>query len=197
MHYRSLDDLKYALKECTSCPRLVQSRTQVVVSDGEPGAEVMFVGEAPGRKEDETGVPFVGTAGKTLRSHIEEFLVLAGITWIITNLVKCRPVVPPNRNGKPTLEEISACSSQWLFREIELVKPRLIVLLGDYALRGITGKTGISQYRGSPLYVDGIDCPLFPTWHPAALTYDRSKRESFRADFEQIVRIVRPSAERN
>lgn len=158
--------------------------------DGAPVPDVLFIGEAPGRQEDESGVPFVGRAGSVLREHIDEFLTPASISWGITNLVKCRPVERPNRNGKPTAAEIEMCKSRWLTKEIELLDPHLIVLLGDYALRGVLGHSGISQWRGRLLRSEGGKPLYFATWHPAALVYDKKKQETFREDFARIKEIA-------
>lgn len=183
----TFDTLTERLKVCTLCPRLADSRTNVVAYDGDPNPDVVFIGEAPGKNEDESGVPFVGRAGQVLRQHIKEYLDPARIKWGITNLVKCRPVEPPNRNGKPTKDEISACMNTWLLPELELLKPSLVVLLGDYALRGLADKSGISMWRGKLLEDERYSFSLFPTWHPAALVYDRKKQEGFREDFIKIV----------
>lgn len=179
------------LRTCTSCPRLVASRTQVVTYDGDPNPDVVFVGEAPGKKEDEAGRPFVGPAGQLLRSHIREFLDPLRVKYGITNLVKCRPVVPPDKNGKPETEEINTCRDTWLLLELSLLQPRLVVLLGDYALSGMTDKRGITKWRGQFLTDQGYFFDLFATWHPAALIYDKTKQETFKRDFAQIADYLR------
>lgn len=183
------------LKECRACSRLVESRTNVVVYEGSAKPDVVFVGEAPGRNEDAEGVPFVGRAGAVLREHIEKYLVPRNISYGITNLVKCRPVIPPNRNGKPTQDEIAMCTVLWLHREIRLLSPTLVVLLGDYALRGIAGHTGISKWRGRAFCVPKNGWDVFPTWHPAALVYDRNKRTGFEEDFQAISRFIEAKRE--
>ena len=127
---------------CTRCA-LAQGRTQVVFGAGDPNADLMFVGEAPGFHEDQQGVPFVGQAGKLLER------LLAGIGLerrdvYIANVIKCRP--PGNRDPQP--EEIEACES-FLFRQVELIQPRVVATLGNFATKLLSGKpTGITRVHG-------------------------------------------------
>ena len=127
---------------CTRCP-LAAGRTQVVFGSGDPAADLMFVGEAPGFHEDQQGVPFVGQAGKLLER------LLAGIGLerrgvYIANVIKCRP--PGNRDPQP--EEIEACES-YLFRQVELIQPRVVATLGNFATKLLSGKpTGITRVHG-------------------------------------------------
>lgn len=148
---------------CTRC-RLAKTRTQVVFSDGNPGAEVMVVGEAPGANEDATGLPFVGAAGRLLDLMLASVDLSRERNVYICNTLKCRP--PGNRN--PKQDELDACAP-WLHRQIELVEPRVILAVGTFAGQLLTGhgdrtlgalRGEVHSYRGVPLVV---------TYHPAAL----------------------------
>ena len=171
---------------CTKCA-LAEGRTQVVFGSGSPSAELMFVGEAPGFHEDKQGVPFVGAAGKLLTK------LLAGIgverdEVYIANVVKCRP--PGNRNPLP--EEIEACEGH-LFRQIELIQPRLVATLGNFATKLLSGKpAGITQVHGREQRVTlgGQDVTLYPIFHPAAALYTPRMLEVLEADFRRIPELL-------
>jgi len=177
---------------CTRCP-LSATRTQVVFGSGDPNAELMFVGEAPGFHEDKQGLPFVGQAGKLLDN------LLAGIGLersdvYIANVLKCRP--PGNRDPQP--EEIEACESH-LFHQIELIKPTLVATLGNFATKLLSGKpTGITRVHGMPQQValGGNAVTLYPLYHPAAALYTRSMLAVLEQDFARIPELLgRPSVE--
>lgn len=146
---------------CTRCP-LHATRTHVVFADGDPEARLMCVGEAPGAVEDETGLPFVGPAGKLL----DRLLLATGLrreSVYICNVLKCRP--PRNRNPEP--EEIERCSP-YLLRQVELVRPEVIVAFGAFAARTLVGsRESIGRLRGRVHAFAGA--PLVVTYHPAAL----------------------------
>ena len=171
---------------CTKCA-LAEGRTQVVFGSGSPSAELMFVGEAPGFHEDKQGVPFVGAAGKLLTK------LLAGIgverdEVYIANVVKCRP--PGNRNPLP--EEIEACEGH-LFRQIELIQPRLVATLGNFATKLLSGKpAGITQVHGREQRVTlgGQDVTLYPIFHPAAALYTPRMLEVLEEDFRRIPELL-------
>src|ERR671926_1730054 len=130
-------------RSCTRCPELARTRTQVVFGAGNADADLMFVGEAPGAREDEQGIPFVGAAGKLLDELLGE-VGLARADVFIANTLKCRP--PGNRDPLP--DEKEACEP-WLFRQIELVQPRVIATLGNHATKQLTGKeVGITRVHG-------------------------------------------------
>jgi DNA polymerase len=143
-----------------------------VWGSGNPQAEIMFIGEAPGRKEDEGGLPFIGAAGKNL----DEFLSLAGFQRedaYIANVLKCRP--PSNRDPQPS--EIEACQ-HWLIDQIHEIKPRVVVTLGAFATRWVLGKdTAISAVQGKVFKYDSYF--ILPCYHPAAIIYDITKRDAF------------------
>lgn len=179
-----LDALREAVSSCEGC-RLCETRTNTVFGAGNEEAAVMLVGEAPGRNEDETGTPFVGAAGKRL----DEVLGLAGLsreTVFIVNVVKCRP--PKNRN--PKKDEIAACSG-YLRRQIELIRPRLIITMGNFATQTVLGTSeGISQLHGqmasgvSPMGTKGLITNVYPIYHPAATIY----RPQWRGELEEDMR---------
>lgn len=171
---------------CTKCA-LAAGRTQVVFGSGSPDAELMFVGEAPGFHEDKQGVPFVGAAGKLLTK------LLAGIgierdEVYIANVIKCRP--PGNRNPLP--EEIEACEGH-LFRQIELIQPKLVATLGNFATKLLSGKpAGITQVHGREQHVTlgGQGVTLYPIFHPAAALYTPRMLEVLEADFRRIPELL-------
>lgn len=157
--------------EVGHCCQLCTQATNVVFGEGNPNAELMFIGEAPGADEDTTGRPFVGAAGRLL----DKIIIAIGLKRedvYITNVVKCRP---PN-NRKPTNDEMQACEP-FLFNEIEVVKPKLIVTLGATPLTCLLNiKEGITKTRGQFYNFQGI--PVMPTFHPAfLLRFPERKRE--------------------
>lgn len=145
---------------CTRCP-LAESRTQVVFGTGDPGADLMFVGEGPGAREDEQGLPFVGRSGQLLDRLVLEELGLTRDRFYIANVVKCRP--PNNRDPVP--EEIAACRP-YLESQLELIAPKVVVTLGKFAGQLLLGsKEGITRLRGHSYPYGGA--VLVPTVHPA------------------------------
>jgi DNA polymerase len=170
-------------RACTNCPELASTRTQVVFGAGNADADLMFVGEAPGAREDEQGVPFVGAAGKLLG----ELLAEVGLTRedvFIANVLKCRP--PGNRDPLPG--EIESCSA-YLMRQVELIQPRVICTLGNFATKLLRADpTGISKLHGrAEIRVVGARAVrLYPLFHPAAALYTRSLLETLRADFARL-----------
>lgn len=162
------------VRGCRLCP-LWRSRRNAVPGEGNPKAEVMFVGEGPGEEEDLQGRPFVGRSGKLLTEALEK----AG--WrreevFITNVVKCRP--PVNREPEP--EESSVCVSHYLRRQIDAVNPRLIVLLGAVAVRTLLGVASVTAVRGKAY--EKMGRRFFCTFHPAAALYNPGNRDVFFAD---------------
>jgi DNA polymerase len=170
------------VKDCEKCP-LSASRTQVVFGTGNSDAELMFVGEAPGFHEDQQGKPFVGRAGKLLDQ------LLAGIgldrkDCFIANVLKCRP--PGNRDPDPL--EIDACRDH-LHRQIELIQPRVICTLGNFATKLLTGKPdGITRVHGVPQVHElaGRVVFLYPLFHPAAALRTPAVQEQLRQDIERL-----------
>ena len=164
--------------DCTRCA-LCSGRTQVVNTHGNPKARLMFVGEAPGADEDAQGKPFVGRAGQLLTKMIEA-MGLKREEVIIGNVNRCRP--PGNR--QPTLEEAAICRP-FLFREIAAVRPEVIVVMGNTALRNLLEvKAGISSVRGRFQDYQGIK--VMPTFHPAYLLRDPSKKRETWEDLKKV-----------
>ncbi|HET9461056.1 MAG TPA: uracil-DNA glycosylase [Gaiellaceae bacterium] len=171
---------------CTKCA-LSQGRTQVVFGSGSPNADLMFVGEAPGFHEDQQGVPFVGQAGKLL----ERLLAGIGLTRAdvyICNTVKCRP--PGNRDPVP--DELSACEPH-LFRQIELIEPKLVATLGNFATKLLSGRpAGITRVHGQEQEVTlgARTVHLYPLYHPAAALYTPSMLKVLEEDFARIPALL-------
>ena len=172
---------------CTRCPQLASTRTQVVFGAGNADADLMFVGEAPGAKEDEQGIPFVGPAGKLL----DELLAEVGLTRadvFVANTLKCRP--PGNRDPQPG--EIENCSD-YLMRQVELIAPRVICTLGNFSTKLLRGDpTGISRLHGQAeiLVIGARAVRLYPLFHPAAALYTRSLLDTLRADFARLPALL-------
>jgi uracil-DNA glycosylase len=167
---------------CTRCA-LAQTRTQVVFGSGNPNADLMFVGEAPGFHEDAQGVPFVGQAGKLL-DRLLDGIGLTRDDVFVANVLKCRP--PGNRDPQP--DEIEACESH-LFRQIELIRPTLVATLGNFATKLLSGRpAGITKVHGTPQQVTlgGNAVTLYPLYHPAAALYTRSMLSVLEEDFARI-----------
>ena len=171
---------------CTRC-RLAQGRTQVVFGVGNPDADLMFVGEAPGFHEDQQGFPFVGQAGKLLDR------LLAGIhldrnAVYIANVIKCRP--PGNRDPQP--DEIEACERH-LFRQMELIEPRVVATLGNFATKLLSGKQhGITRVHGvaQETTLGGRRVALYPLYHPAAALYTPAMLRTLEEDFSRIPALL-------
>ncbi|MBK7294169.1 MAG: uracil-DNA glycosylase [Holophagaceae bacterium] len=159
----SLQELQLAIQGCLACP-LGPGRLKFVFGEGDPSARLLFVGEGPGRDEDLQGRPFVGKAGELLDKMIGAIGLRRDQTYI-ANVVKCRP--PDNRT--PTSEEAAACLG-YLRRQIELIRPAVIVTLGATPLRELVGVSeGITRVRGQwkRVVVGGREIPVMPTFHPA------------------------------
>jgi len=171
---------------CTRCA-LAQGRTQVVFGAGNPAAELMFVGEAPGFHEDRQGVPFVGQAGKLLEKLLAG-IGLARDDVYICNVLKCRP--PGNRDPQP--EEIEACESH-LFKQVELIRPRVVATLGNFATKLLSGRpTGITRVHGQEQEVElgGNRVMLYPLYHPAAALYTPKMLEVLASDFRRLPELM-------
>lgn len=169
------------------CP-LKQGATQAVYGAGDSSAEILFIGEAPGKQEDITGTPFVGAAGKFLDEMLTSIQLTREVVYI-TNVVKYRP--PNNRDPLP--EEVAPCK-EWLLAEIKLVNPRLIVTLGHHALSHFIPNKKISAVHGQVFQknIPGLDtCNFYVLYHPAAALYNGSLRETLKKDFQRIPKIIR------
>lgn len=180
---RRLGQLAKAIRVCTKCP-LHQARTHAVPGDGSPSAKVMIIGEAPGKDEDQSGHPFVGASGRFL-NHILEGTHLVREDLFITNIVKCRP--PKNRT--PKQNEIDTCTSLYLFKQIELIDPRLIVLLGVVAAKTILHVKSINEARGRLIERDGRQ--YLVTYHPAVRFYREDLSDKIKEDFALLQSALR------
>jgi uracil-DNA glycosylase family 4 len=176
----TLEDLRREIGDCQRC-KLCQGRTQIVFGIGNPSAELMFVGEGPGRDEDLQGEPFVGRAGQLLTEIITKGMKLRRQDVYIANVVKCRP--PDNRNPEP--DEIVACEP-FLIRQIEIIKPRVIVALGKFAAQTLLrDKSPISRLRGR--WFDYHGSKLMPTLHPAYLLRNPNDKKLVWADIKMVM----------
>ncbi len=174
-----LSNLAQEVRQCTKCP-LWEARISAVPGEGPSDARVMIVGEAPGRTEDLDGRPFVGSAGRNLETFLRE----AGLgrdEIFITNTVKCRP--PSNR--RPNRKEIETCY-QYLRKQIDLIAPEMVVLLGDVALKEFFPEANLSRVHGRTLKRNEIG--FFPTYHPASIIYNPSLRPMIMEDFRSLGR---------
>jgi uracil-DNA glycosylase family 4 len=171
---------------CTKC-RLAQGRTQVVFGVGDPSADLMFVGEAPGYHEDQQGKPFVGQAGKLL-DNLLAGIGLARDQVYVANVLKCRP--PGNRDPQP--DEIEACESH-LFRQISLIEPKVVATLGNFATKLLSGKpTGITRVHGAEqeTRLGGRRVLLYPLYHPAAALYTPAMLKVLEEDFSRLPALL-------
>src|SRR5262245_42434667 len=171
---------------CTRCA-LAQGRTQVVFGSGSPDADLMFVGEAPGFHEDQQGIPFVGQAGKLLDTLLGG-IGLTRADVFVANVLKCRP--PGNRDPVP--DEIASCEPH-LFRQIELIQPKLVATLGNFATKLLSGKpAGITRVHGyeQEVTLGARTVLLYPLFHPAAALYTPSMLKVLEDDFSRIPALL-------
>ncbi len=179
-HYHTLDDIANAIRICTQC-QLHATRTNTVPGAGNPHADIFFLGEGPGAKEDEQGLPFIGRSGELLTRLLQDAGLLRDQVFI-TSLVKCRP--PKNRN--PLHAEIIACQP-YLQAQLRVIQPKIICTLGAPATTTLLGiKQPLSTIRGHWYSYHGIK--LMPTFHPAYLLRSRSKIPLFQEDVENMIR---------
>ena len=177
--FETWEELEKSIINCQKC-KLSQNRTNIVFGTGNKNADIMLIGEGPGADEDRQGEPFVGRAGKLMNMAFE-MLGIKREELYIANIVKCRP--PGNRN--PEEVEAQACLN-YLRNQVILVKPKIIVLLGSVALRNILGNQyGITASRGKWIEKKGIW--YMPTWHPAALLRDETKKIDFINDLKLVM----------
>ncbi len=194
----AFEGLRVKALACQKCPHLVRSRKQVVLGSGNLDAELMFIGEAPGADEDQQGEPFVGRAGQLLTKMIQAMGFKRSDVYI-GNVLKCRPNVDtPSGNRKPTAEEMETCIP-YLKEQIQLIQPRVLVTLGDTAVKGLIPslKDGITKLRGRWLEFQSI--PLMPTFHPAYLLSNQSlaiKRLCWEDMLAVLERLSKPISEK-
>ena len=177
--FESWEELEESIKDCKKC-KLYKTRQKIVFGVGNKNARLMFIGEGPGADEDRVGEPFVGRAGKLMNMAFQ----IVGIKReevYIANIVKCRP--PANRN--PEEDECFACMN-YLRNQVILVKPKIIVLLGNIALKNILGKEyRITSSRGK--WIEKKEIKYMTTWHPAALLRDETKKIDFIKDLKLVI----------
>ena len=181
--FESFEELEDAINKCEKCG-LCKNRKNVVIEYGNKNADVMFVGEGPSSEDDIQGIPFVGKAGQLMNQALRG-LGIARDDLYICNIVKCRP--PQNRN--PLKEEADICI-EYLHKQIDIIKPKLIVLMGNVALKNILGEQySITHARGNFVERDGIT--YLPTFHPAALLRDDSKKIHFWQDLKLAIDFIK------
>jgi uracil-DNA glycosylase family 4 len=184
------DRLKAVWEEsrgCVRCPELAAARHTVVFGAGNADAELMFVGEAPGRTEDERGLPFVGAAGRLLEQLLAE-IGLERADVFIANVLKCRP--PGNRDPHPV--EIENCQD-YLMRQVDLIEPRVICTLGNFATKLLrSDPTGITRVHGQPevRVIGHRAVRLYPMFHPAAALYTPANVATLREDFLRLPELL-------
>lgn len=179
---KKLDALKQCYRNCQACPLATQGRKQVVFGDGSPRTTLMFIGEAPGRDEDTHGRPFIGRAGQLLTKIIEA-MNLSRPEVYISNVVKCRP---PN-NRTPTTLERETCKNLILFKEIEIIQPKIICTLGSPSTKALLGdEVSISKVRGQFFTVNGY--LIMPTYHPAYLLRNPAEKKTVWEDMKKIMK---------
>jgi DNA polymerase len=178
-----INKLEQIVLNCHLC-QLSKSRKNVVFADGDINSDIMFVGEAPGMYEDELGLPFVGRAGELLTKMIENVLLIKREEVYIANIIKCRP---PN-NRVPTQEEVDCCK-EYIIKQIDIVKPKIIVALGTTSYQHLLNdNTPISKARGHILNFNGIK--LIPTYHPSYLLRNPSAKKDAFVDMKLVKRLL-------
>lgn len=184
--FEELEVVKKEVMGCIKCD-LCFERNVIVFGEGNENADIMFLGEAPGKSEDETGRPFVGRAGKLLGKWLED-VGMSRQDIYIANICKCRP--PNNRN--PKSDEVQSCIS-FLHRQIDIIKPKVIVLLGAVALKSLfqDDSLGIMKNRGN--WMSYKDIPVMPTYHPAFLLRQMSEnnKSAVKSDFKLIIKKLK------
>mgnify|MGYP005850455573 FL=1 len=185
----SLEKLREAIGNCTRCTELANNRTNLVFGVGNPHAELVFVGEAPGEEEDKQGIPFVGRAGQLLTKIINAMGFDRNDVYIM-NVLKCRP--PNNRDPLP--DEVANCNDFFL-RQLKLLKPKVIVALGKHAAQTLL-KTDIpiSKLRGTLYDYHGI--PLMPTFHPSFLLRNPSGKREVWQDMQEVMKLLKEIKEK-
>jgi DNA polymerase len=174
----SIEQLYEAIKDCHRCP-LGDARTNLVLGTGDEHAEIMFVGEAPGFHEDKQGIPFVGPAGQFLDQLLGSIGLQRSQVYI-ANTLKCRP--PENRDPQP--QELATCTP-FLFKQIELIEPRIICTLGNHATKTLLEtSTGITQLRGKLMHKGGL--AYVPLFHPAAALHKPPLKSTLIEDFQRL-----------
>lgn len=182
---QQLDEIANQVEACQKCP-LYQTATHGVPGSGNPNADIVFIGEAPGFHEDQQGVPFVGRAGKLLDFMLSQIHLNRDDVWI-GNIIKHRP--PDNRDPKP--EEITACKP-YLSRQLEIINPKIVVTLGRFSMNYFLPSVTITQAHGKPHRLNGYI--LYPLYHPAAGLRNSQLKAALISDFLNIPDIIKESS---
>jgi len=182
-----LDQIATDIREKNVCPDLAKTATNLVIGDGNLDAEIVFIGEAPGKKEDELGLPFVGAAGKFLN----EMLAAAGMDRsdvYITNIVKYRP--PNNRDPSP---EEKAAFWPYLLKQLQIINPKVVITLGRHSMEYFLPGMKIGQIHGEPKRIQFGDhkIVIMPLFHPAAALYNGSLRQTLIDDFLKVPEVIK------
>jgi DNA polymerase len=183
--HQKLQRVAAEIRRCRLCP-LHETRTNAVPGAGPVDADIFFLGEAPGAREDEQGLPFVGASGRFLNHLLESMSKLCDVSRdsvFISNVVKCRP--PDNRT--PHVDEVAVCAG-YLDRQLELIQPRLIVTLGRFAMERFFPGERISEIHGQPRRINNV--VILPLYHPAAALYRGSLRSVIEDDFKRIAQLL-------
>ena len=178
-----LNELAVRIRVCTKCP-LHRSRTIAVPGEGKSKAIGMIIGEAPGKKEDETGLPFVGNAGAYL-DHVFAGTRVKRSDFFITNIVKCRP--PSNR--PPKTDEIDTCTSLYLFKQIQIINPKIILLLGSVSVKTMLGLKSVEEARGR--IIEHAGRKFLASYHPAVRFYREDLAQKIKEDFALLKRELK------
>ena len=174
-----LEQLEADILSQDICPDLAEQATQLVLGDGNPNADIVFIGEAPGKKEDEQGLPFVGASGRFLNEMLETAGMVRGDVYI-TNIVKYRP---PNNRDPSTAEKVAFWP--YLQRQLEIISPKVVITLGKHSMEQFLPSAKISEQHGKPvdIKIGQLAVLLVPLYHPAAALYNGSMRSVLIEDF--------------
>ena len=180
----NLASLDEVVKKCKKC-NLHKTRKNTVFGEGDPDSDIMIIGEAPGREEDEVGRPFIGRAGKLLNEFLKSIGLNRDLVFIV-NTIKCRP--PENRD--PEIAEIDACSD-YLDQQINIIKPKVLVLLGKIAANRLLGEDiPMSELRLKKFFIDKYDIPIIVFYHPAYILRSPSQKKKVWDDLQYLKGII-------
>ena len=180
----NLTSLDEVVKKCKKC-NLHKTRKNTVFGEGDPDSDIMIIGEAPGREEDEVGRPFIGRAGKLLNEFLKSIGLNRDLVFIV-NTIKCRP--PDNRD--PEIVEINACSD-YLDQQINIIKPKVLVLLGKIAANRLLGEDiPMSELRLKKFFIDKYDIPIIVFYHPAYILRSPSQKKKVWDDLQYLKGII-------
>jgi DNA polymerase len=180
----NLASLDEVVKKCKKC-NLHKTRKNTVFGEGDPDSDIMIIGEAPGREEDEVGRPFIGRAGKLLNEFLKSIGLNRDLVFIV-NTIKCRP--PENRD--PEIVEINACSD-YLDQQINIIKPKVLVLLGKIAANRLLGEDiPMSELRLKKFFIDKYDIPIIVFYHPAYILRSPSQKKKVWDDLQYLKGII-------